>query len=161
MRKAISDDLAEIRRLNRVDDPAWWSILEDGYKRAWDQKGLDWIRAERARQLQNTPYGFKAAYEKWMRDNPYPMGEASPDKLAARRRALLDQTAAWIRQWPDDVGAWTQRFYAVTDGSGATSGRSGCRDRGSAPGYRREAQINPARHLRSDIPDRRFLLCPT
>ena len=120
VRKAISDDLMEIRRLSRVDDPGWWSTLEEGYKRAWDQKGLDWTRAERARQLQNTPYGFNAAYLKWMRDNPYPTGESLQDKLAARRRALLDQTAAWVREWPDDVGAWTQRFGAVVNAPEAT-----------------------------------------
>jgi bla regulator protein BlaR1 len=120
VRKVISADLAELRRLNRAGDPAWWSILEDGYQRAWDQKGLDWARTERARQLQNTPYGLNAAYQKWMRDNPYPIGEASPEKLAARRRALLDQTSAWVREWPDDVGAWTQRFGAVANEPEAT-----------------------------------------
>jgi beta-lactamase regulating signal transducer with metallopeptidase domain/predicted Zn-dependent protease len=121
VRKAISADLAELRSLNRVGDPAWWSVLEDGYQRAWDQKGLDWTRTERARQLQNTPYGFEAAYQKWMRDHPYPRGEASPDKLAARRRALLDQTSAWVREWPDDVGAWTQRFLTVANSPEAIS----------------------------------------
>jgi beta-lactamase regulating signal transducer with metallopeptidase domain len=113
VRKAVAADLAEIRKLNRVDDPRWWNILEDGYQRAWDQKGLDWARAERARQLQNTPYGFDAAYQKWMRANPYPRGETSQERIAARQRALLDQTAAWVREWPDDVGAWTQRFGAI------------------------------------------------
>jgi beta-lactamase regulating signal transducer with metallopeptidase domain len=120
VRKEITGDLTELRKLNRVDDPGWWTVLEEGYKRAWDQKGSEWVRTERARQLQSTPYGFNAAYLKWMRDNPYPTRDASPDKLAVRRRALIDQTAAWVREWPDDVGAWTQRFGAVAYSAEAT-----------------------------------------
>jgi beta-lactamase regulating signal transducer with metallopeptidase domain/tetratricopeptide (TPR) repeat protein len=122
VRKAISADLAELRGLNRVDDPSWWSILADGYQRAWDQKGLDWARSERARQLQKTPFGFDAAYQKWMRDHPYPIGAATSDDLAARARVLLEQTSAWVREWPDDVGAWSQRFVAVANNPKATPG---------------------------------------
>jgi beta-lactamase regulating signal transducer with metallopeptidase domain len=110
VRKAIAGDLAELRRLNRVDLSGWWTILQEGYKRAWDQKNLDWARSERARQLQSTPLGFQVARQNWLQGNPPPMGNSEPAKRDAYLRARLEAGAGWVKQWPDDFPAWLERF---------------------------------------------------
>jgi beta-lactamase regulating signal transducer with metallopeptidase domain len=120
VRKEITGDLAAVRRLNRVDNPTWWTILEEGYKRAWEQKNLDWVRAERARQLRGTPEGFWAAQQKWQRENPYPGNEAPLEKRSAYERVRLDQTATWVREWPDNLTAWNLRLAAVAGAAGVS-----------------------------------------
>jgi hypothetical protein len=114
VRKAIAGDLAELRRLNRTDLSGWWTILEEGYKRAWDQKGLEWARTEEARQLQDTPRGFNAAYQAWMQNHPYPPDNAEPAKRDAYWQERLQESAVWVKQWPDNFQARLERFSALT-----------------------------------------------
>ena len=119
VRKAIAGDLDALRRLNLVDLPSWWSILEEGYKRSWDKKGLEWARTEHARQLQSTPLGFEAARQNWLQSNP-PPDNSEPGKRDAYLRSRLEASAGWVKQWPDNFQAWLERFTMLTTIPGTT-----------------------------------------
>jgi beta-lactamase regulating signal transducer with metallopeptidase domain len=120
VRKEIARDLAAVRRLNQINNPVWWTILKEGYKRAWDQQGMEWVRAERAKHLPRTSSDFRTEFWEWSRDNPHPGFEAPQEKRSAWGRARLGQTAAWIRQQPDDLMAWTVHLDTVASTPGQT-----------------------------------------
>lgn len=114
VRKEIARDLAGLRRMNLVQHSAWWFVLQEGYKRAWNEEGLRWAKEEQARQLAGTSLGFVAAQQLWRELNPQPDRGASEETVRAHRRKYAEQSEKWTREWPDHVGAWLTRFTTLT-----------------------------------------------
>lgn len=113
LRKQVSADVARIRALNRQDLIAWWSALEDGYKLANDPKNSDWAKDERERRL---PYAWELLSEdQWLKDHPYPNGDAPFGEKQAYDRELLKQSDDWIKQRPDAIFIWYARLGPMED----------------------------------------------
>jgi thiol-disulfide isomerase/thioredoxin len=81
--------------------------LSDGYKLLGDQEGVKWVEEHAPAGASPSSNAAMQAISKWH----------SSHQMKSNDRQFLDayqaQTAEWIRQWPDDAYARSERFTAL------------------------------------------------
>lgn len=61
-----------------------------------------------------SPKSFREANAAWMKTHPYPTADASDSQREQFYSAMATASEQWIRQWPDETGAWSARFTALS-----------------------------------------------
>ncbi|MGI8742724.1 MAG: redoxin domain-containing protein [Bryobacteraceae bacterium] len=117
VKENIRKDLARLREMDGGDKPFLASTLREGYKLVDDKEGLQWVAEKFPATSANGPNAAMEAYQEWQESHPYPQfkpGEKiNQDASQTRNKALLEASAEWIRKWPDDNFAWSQRLMAL------------------------------------------------
>ena len=117
VRARIAGDLKRLRELDVATNRSLPATLRDGYKLAEDKTGLAWVDAEFPQKQSSENNSGMEVFQQFQKDHPYPAfkpGEAvAPELFKARNKALLDASAGWVKQWPDDHFMWNQRFSAL------------------------------------------------
>jgi hypothetical protein len=111
LRKQVGQDLERIRQLNLEDKRKWYDALQQGYKLVNDQKQSDW--AEEQAQTRLPWYYELAAMTKWGKDRHRPGDDTPPDQKRAYYRDLLQQSAQWVKERPNNSFIWTDRLDAM------------------------------------------------
>lgn len=117
VRDRIREDLVRLRALDMSQNQWLASTLREGYKLTEDKEGLAWVNANAPANINSPNSGPMEAYEQWQTAHPFPTSNSNPNDSAKafqeRNKALLAATDEWIRKWPDNEFAWTQRLQAL------------------------------------------------
>jgi len=111
LRKQVSQDLQRIRGLKLENKREWWEALENGYKLVNDQKQSDWAQ-EQAEIRFPTPWSTPAM-SKWRKDHHYPADDAPVDVKRTYYRDLLEQSAQWVKDRPNNTYIRSERLSAL------------------------------------------------
>jgi hypothetical protein len=115
VRARIGEDAWALERRAAINDPTWWSILLEAYRRSWDLPGRRNARERQIRALGRTPQGLWATVQKFLDEHPF---DRKDRQRWARERFAA--TAEWTRYWPDEIGAWTERATSMVSSSNGT-----------------------------------------
>jgi len=111
LRRQVGQDLERLRQLKLEDKRQWYEALQDGYKLVNDQKQSDWAQEQ---ILTRFPRPWEMAAEaKWFKDHHWPGDDATPDVKRAFFHDLLQQSAQWAKQRPNDIYICYDRLNAI------------------------------------------------
>ena len=113
LRKQVSADVLRIRALNLEKDPAWWSVLDQGYQLLGDQKNAKWAETERDNHVQPVGSPPMPEVSQWFKDHPYPKSDAPKEERQAYNREELKQTDQWVKNYTNSREVWSDRMSAM------------------------------------------------
>jgi thiol-disulfide isomerase/thioredoxin len=114
LRQKIAEDVRSIRSKG-LNTREWLVALQAGYKQAADKAGQTWADDELVRLFPKSETVRWMVVDRWREDHPYPRSEDSEQQKQAYHRAVLQATAGWLKQWPNDESTWSSRFYSLTE----------------------------------------------
>ncbi len=120
VRQQITEDLKRLRARN-LNSKEWLLALQAGYKQAGDKTGQRWAEDELVRLFPKCETARFFVQMRWREEHPYPKPEDSNEKKQAYDQAALQITIEWLKQWPDDEGAWSMRFDALSALEGSSN----------------------------------------
>jgi len=112
VRARVKADVERLRAMRLEDRPSWWGVLASGYELAGEPAQKEAV--ERARE-ERFPCSFQSAQARqgrWRKEHPYPQ-VGDQEAWSDRSRALYDASAEWVRQCPDSLVDWMDRFHAT------------------------------------------------
>jgi thiol-disulfide isomerase/thioredoxin len=109
VRERIRADVARLRAIGIDGRPYLLSELSQAYQVLGDKEGAKWVEDRQPKRASPTANAVAAAVAQWRRDHPYKAG----DDREAYQEALIQQSAEWVKQWPDDPQARYERFMAM------------------------------------------------
>jgi hypothetical protein len=113
LRRQVGQDLERLRQLKLEDQRQWYEALEDGYKLVNDQKQSDWAEEQRLTRFPQ-PWDL-AAMSKWWKDHHWPGDDVLPDAKRTFYRELLQQSALWAKERPNNINIWYYRLDAMEE----------------------------------------------
>jgi thiol-disulfide isomerase/thioredoxin len=108
VRDRIRADAARLRALDLQGRPFLLNELREAYQVLGDKEGSKWLADQEPKRGSATGNAVWEAINQWRRYHPYKPGEWD-----TYQDALLQQTAEWIKQWPDAPEARFERFNAL------------------------------------------------
>ena len=111
VRERIRADVTRLRALDFEGRPFLLNALSQAYQDLGDKEGSKWVE-EHMPKRQGSPNAGASpvadAINQWRRDHPYKASERE-----AYQDGLVEQSAEWVKQWPDDPQARYERFNAL------------------------------------------------
>jgi thiol-disulfide isomerase/thioredoxin len=114
LRQQIAEDLKRLRAKN-LNSKEWFLALQTGYKQAGDKENQRWAEDEMVRLFPNSETARSTVQRRWYDAHPYPKPDDTDEKKQAYHRAVVQITAEWLKQWPDDERSWFTRFNALNE----------------------------------------------
>src|ERR1039458_2418687 len=111
VRERIRADVTRLRSLGFEGGPLLLNAPSQAYQDLGDKDGLKWVEEHMPKRPGGTTAGASPAADainQWRREHPYKANERE-----AYQDGLVLQTAEWIKQWPDDPQARSERFMAL------------------------------------------------
>lgn len=113
VRKQIAEEVKQLREKN-LGSKEWLQALQEGYKNAGDKEGKRWAEDEMLRLHPKSSAARRMARQRWDEEHPRPNPNET-EKMKVFNQALVKATDEWLKQWPDDVGFWGARYFAMQD----------------------------------------------
>ena len=107
VRERVRADVARLRAMDVEAKPFLVSVIGQGYQVLGDKEGESWAK-EHTPKVTGGPNTPAQVISQWHRDHPFP--RAGSEKS---QREFLNQSIAWVRQWPEDPQARSERFNAL------------------------------------------------
>ena len=120
LRKKIADDLKRIRESNQ-NTKEQLEALREGYKQVGDKTGRRWAEDELIRLFPKSQSARSIVQTRHYDEHPYPKGEPTEAQKQAYYQALVQVSAEWVKQWPDDYSAWATRLRSLTQWEGTAN----------------------------------------
>lgn len=111
LRKQVSEDLKRLRAIDPGRNQTYYYVLQEGYKLTNDAEGGTWADEQARRRFPRQSY--RSARDEFLKTNPYPKPTDPPEQRKAFFDAYVKASAEWVKQSPDDVGAWFERVGAL------------------------------------------------
>jgi thiol-disulfide isomerase/thioredoxin len=111
VRERIRADVTRLRALDFEGRPLLLNALSQAYQDLGDKEGSKWVAEHMPKRPGGTTAGANPAADainQWRRDHPY-----KPYEREAYQGALVEQSAEWVKQWPDQPQARYERFNAL------------------------------------------------
>src|ERR1035441_9093294 len=108
VRERIRADVTRLRSLDFEGRPLLLNALSQAYQDLGDKDGSKWVEERLPDRKSPASHAAADAINQWRRDHPYKASERE-----AYQAGLVLQTAEWIKQWPDDPQARSERFMAL------------------------------------------------
>ena len=111
VRERIRADVTRLRALDIEGRPVLLNALSQAYQDLGDKEGSKWAEDHTPKRPGAQRPGVSPvadAISQWHREHPF-----KPYDRDAYQDALLEQSAAWVKQWPDDAQARFERFNAL------------------------------------------------
>ncbi|MGA2197976.1 MAG: hypothetical protein ABSH40_22115, partial [Bryobacteraceae bacterium] len=111
VRERIRADVARLRAMDFEGRPYLLTELSQAYRVLGDKEGSKWAEEHMLKKPSAPGAGVNPAADaisQWYRDHPY-----KPYEREAYQDALVAQTAEWVKQWPDEPQARSERFRAL------------------------------------------------
>ncbi len=102
----MAKDIIRIKEL----DPSNIETLREGYKLIGDSAAVNALPPP---DQKTSPRTFHTHYEAWSKTHPYPKADASPQARDEFDRELLEASAQWVKDWPDDLSALQWRLSSL------------------------------------------------
>jgi thiol-disulfide isomerase/thioredoxin len=113
LRQQIAEDLKRLRAMN-LNSKEWLQALQSGYKQVGDKAGERWAEDELMRLLPKSETARRIVQARYYDGNPYPKPEEPEAKKQAYNQALVQVTAEWLKQWPNDEMTWSARLRSLS-----------------------------------------------
>ena len=108
VRERIRGDVLRLRTADVERQPFLVSELGQAYQALGDKEGLKWVEEHRLKRVSSPGNAAEDAIMQWRREHPYNRGERE-----AYQDALIQQTAQWVKQWPEEPQPRYERFVAL------------------------------------------------
>jgi thiol-disulfide isomerase/thioredoxin len=109
VRERIRGDVTKLRAIDLRAGMLLLNGLRQAYQVLGDKEGLKWVEEHSPnRPPATTSNAAMDAINQWRRDHPPKAGDRE-----AYQDALLQQSAEWVKQWPDDPQVRFERFNAL------------------------------------------------
>ena len=108
VRERIRADVARLRALDFQGRPFLLNELGQAYQALGDKLGSQWVIEHQPKRPEVAANLVSNAINQWRRDHPNKANERE-----SYQDTLLQQTAEWIKQWPDDPQPRYERFNAL------------------------------------------------
>ena len=120
VRQQITDDLKNIRARN-LNNKEWLLALKAGYKQVGDKVGQRWAEDSLAQLFPKSETVKRLIQSRYYDEHQYPKPEEPQAKKDAYNQALLQTTAEWLKQWPNDEIAWSARVRSLSSLEGTSN----------------------------------------
>ncbi|MGO9260478.1 MAG: redoxin domain-containing protein [Bryobacteraceae bacterium] len=108
VRGRIREDVGRLRALDFEGRPFLLSELAQAYQVLGDKEGSKWVDERLPKRSLPAMNAAADTIMQWHRDHPFKPGERE-----AYQDELLQQTAEWVAQWPDEAQPRQERFMAL------------------------------------------------
>jgi len=105
LRAQVAKDIARIKEL----DPSNIETLREGYKLIGDSSEANALPPPE----RSTSKSFHADFEAWGKTHPYPKADASPEAKDEFDRKMVEASAQWVKDWPDEPSARQWRLSSL------------------------------------------------
>ncbi len=106
LRAQVAKDILRVKEL----DPGNIEVLREGYKLTGDSAAANALPPP---DKKSSPRTFRTDYEAWSKTHPYPKADASPQEKDNFDRELVEASAQWVKDWPDDPSARQWRLTSL------------------------------------------------
>ena len=114
VREGVRHDLERLRKVGLAEHKQLAYTMREGYKLLGDKDGLKWVDEQVPPAPASNVSAVSEANQKFNKEHPFPNGTFSREAMDERNKLFLAATAEWIKQWPDEEFAWSQRYFALT-----------------------------------------------
>jgi thiol-disulfide isomerase/thioredoxin len=114
VRALVRQDVERLRKIGGSEHSPLAATLREGFKLLGDNEALAALDQQSPAHPVSSSQAVMEAFQKFNKEHPFPKGTVAPEVYAARNDAFLAATAVWVKTWPDDEMAWSQRYSALS-----------------------------------------------
>ncbi|HEY3836174.1 MAG TPA: hypothetical protein VGL72_06365 [Bryobacteraceae bacterium] len=113
VRDRVRADLQRLGKFSLAQNHRLAPTVREGYKLLGDKDGIKSVDDQVPPPAESATASVMTAFQNFNKSHPYPQGRPTREVSDQRNEALLEATAEWIRKWPDEEFAWSQRYFAL------------------------------------------------
>ncbi len=109
LRRRVAADLTRLRGIVAAPDAAQRRVFHEGYEMTSDAAGKAWVKQREGAEGSD----FFTLFTAWSEQNREPPATAPRQEREAYRARLFAASTDWVKRFPDDGYAWSQRLASA------------------------------------------------